>query len=448
MRVRAVTSSTVNLGDGRGVGPWSAPVRGRPSSYPRALVLDPRMQSLDGELRISWRIQWDGNSPITQYDIRYADVSDRIWSTVSTTDTASNTASVTGLINGAEYLVSVRGRNSSGEDGGDGPGVGPWSSLGSGVPATVPSAPLGLRLTPRDGRLDAEWNPPASDGFSAVTGYEVQYGNAGSGFRSIFVGALPRHAALLSLTNGETYSVRVRAFNGSLTDIGGGPGAGSWSQDVQGVPEPPVPPTEPRNVEAHPHGDRTLQVTWDLPADDGRGLEIAYEVEWRALREGYGEFYDGDRRRAVSMSPSALVTGLLGPGDRGWDDPEYEVRVRTVNEAGASDWSVVTTGRPVKPPDAPELTLLPSDRQIEVTPRRAGNEGGGVWTGYEVWSRREPEVFFYLAGTIVDPGRAVLVDGRQRNGVRDRREVDLLLGKARGPRAREWGDPGSESVRL
>ena len=384
VRVRAVTSSTVDQGDGPGVGPWSVTVSGSTSTHPWE-IYQYQLESADSELRVSWQYYDSlGYLPITQYDIRYAKASDLIWSSLSTPGTSS-TASITGLINGATYLVSVRARNSSGEDGGNGPGIGPWGNTREGVPATVPGEPTNIELTPRDGRLDAEWDAPASDGGLDITGYEVQYGNSSFGFRTIFVRALPRHAVMLSLTNGETYSVRVRALNDSVDDIGSGPGVGLWSQYVQGIPEPPVPPTEPLNVVVEPYGDRTVEVTWDPPIDDGRGLNVTYDVEWRALREGYGQFYDGVHRRVAASSESALISGLLGPWDFGWANPEYEVRVRTVNEAGVSEWSAVTTFQPWAAPGPPDdLSLFPLDNQVAVgwdAPRR---DGGGLFKHYRM----------------------------------------------------------------
>jgi hypothetical protein len=78
---------------------------------------------------------------------------------------------VTGLINGASYRFQVAATNAA--------GTGPNSALSAVViPATVPGAPLiGTAASGTVGgtvTATANWNPPTSNGGSAVTGYVVR----------------------------------------------------------------------------------------------------------------------------------------------------------------------------------------------------------------------------------------------------------------------------------
>ena len=88
-----------------------------------------------------------------------------------------------------------------------------------------PSAPVNVKVVPGNGRLVVLWDPPASDGGSAVTGYQVSQeevsGSSGSGGRSRravadpsrLLGADDRGYAILNLSNGTEYSITVKAVN-------------------------------------------------------------------------------------------------------------------------------------------------------------------------------------------------------------------------------------------
>ncbi|MCY4474070.1 MAG: fibronectin type III domain-containing protein [Chloroflexi bacterium] len=88
-----------------------------------------------------------------------------------------------------------------------------------------PSPPTNVKVVPGNGRLVVLWDPPASDGGSAVTGYQVSQeevsGSSGSGGRSRravadpsrLVGADDRGYAILNLSNGTEYSITVKAVN-------------------------------------------------------------------------------------------------------------------------------------------------------------------------------------------------------------------------------------------
>jgi len=78
------------------------------------------------------------------------------------------------------------------------------------TPATPPDAPQSLTATPGDGQVALSWDVPASNGGSPITGYEVScdtgtanWGTATGNTFHTFTG----------LTNGTTYTLRVRAVN-------------------------------------------------------------------------------------------------------------------------------------------------------------------------------------------------------------------------------------------
>ncbi len=86
-------------------------------------------------------------------------------------------------------------------------------------------APRNVKVVPGDERLAVLWDPPASDGGSAITGYLVEQeavsessGSGGRGRRAVtdpsrLLGADDRGVAILNLSNGTEYSVTVKAVN-------------------------------------------------------------------------------------------------------------------------------------------------------------------------------------------------------------------------------------------
>ncbi len=96
---------------------------------------------------------------------------------------------------------------------------------------SVPGPPTGLTLAAGDGELTAAWLAPASQGASAITGYDVQYRPAAT---TTWTGAGQRVTGatqtITGLTNLTKYEARVRAVNAQ--------GAGGWSDIAAATPLP------------------------------------------------------------------------------------------------------------------------------------------------------------------------------------------------------------------
>ncbi len=74
---------------------------------------------------------------------------------------------------------------------------------------TVPTAPQNLSATPGNGQVTLSWTPPENDGGAEITGYEVS-----SDGGSTWTGADSDTDHLFtSLTNGQSYTFKVRAVN-------------------------------------------------------------------------------------------------------------------------------------------------------------------------------------------------------------------------------------------
>lgn len=204
----------------------------------------------------------DGGSPITIY--QYSTDAGTTWRDRQTGDTASpllittlSTNGTTALTNGVTYLVRLRAVNANGN--------GAQTASLPGTPATVPGAPQNLVITPGDQQLSVAFDPPASNGGSAITTYQYST-DGGTTWRNRQTGtdASPLVITTLStdgataLTNGVTYPVQLRAVN----DVGNGPATAS----TNGTPTAAL--TAPGNTVA-PSISGNWQVGSTLTANPG-----------------------------------------------------------------------------------------------------------------------------------------------------------------------------------
>jgi len=139
-----------------------------------------------------------------------------------------------GLTNGQTYYYRVSAKNAVGE--------GPRSNEASATPTSyisAPTAPQNLKASAGNTQVTLSWNPPISDGGSAITNYRI-YRGAAIGGESLLVGV----GNILSyvdagLTNGQTYFYKVSAVNVA--------GEGLQSNEANATPEAPpsvnFPPT-------------------------------------------------------------------------------------------------------------------------------------------------------------------------------------------------------------
>lgn len=94
----------------------------------------------------------------------------------------------------------------------------------------VPSAPAITSITPNDQELVVAYTAPASDGGSAITGYEYSV-DGGQNWTAFAAPAIPASPFILGgLTNLQTYRVQIRA----LTAVG----IGDASPVQNGIPQP------------------------------------------------------------------------------------------------------------------------------------------------------------------------------------------------------------------
>ena len=221
VQVRAVTANAELT--------WSPPQ----SAAPRTLADAPLINSVtggDAKLTVRWSAPAsDGGATITAYDLRTIrsdapDQFDSLWTSepaIWTGGAFEHTLSE--LSNGVSLDLQVRAVNAAGN--------GPWSATRSGTPRTLPGRPVITSATATDRTLTTNWDPPADNGGSRVTSYDLRYIRSdsptimyNSAWDSVNLLSFPGADltyTIRELTDSTQYDLQVRARNAV--------GTGAWS---------------------------------------------------------------------------------------------------------------------------------------------------------------------------------------------------------------------------
>ncbi len=183
---------------------WSSAVSVSPAAAPNA----PTSLAASAPSTSQVNLSWSANNA-TNYNVQWS--TDSGFSSTSTMNVTSTSASVTGLSAGTTYYFRVSALNSFGSSG--------WSTSASTI--TLPTTPTGLTVYAEQNiqNSQASWN-----GVASATSYDLQTATD-TGFtanvRSVNVSATSIAVFSSSLNPGSQNYFRVRANNGS--------GSGSWS---------------------------------------------------------------------------------------------------------------------------------------------------------------------------------------------------------------------------
>ena len=315
---------------------------GTPSA-PRDLAAEPG----DTVVRITWSPPAnDGGSDLTGYQYQ---VDQGGWTDAGAADARS--VVVSGLENIRQYTFSVRAVN------GTGPGAAAAVEATPRAAITAPTAPRDLVAEPGDTVVVVTWLPPADDGGSAITGYQIQGGLLTSWLSVPSAEVHP--VTFSSLENGREYTFSMRAVNRI------GPGA---TATVQATPR--GAPSAPRNLAVAP-GDAEVTLSWEPPAEDGGSDLTGYE--YQVDQGGWKDAGTADAR-SVAVS-SGLENGT-----------SYTFSLRAVNDIGPGAVATVdaTPRDTVTAPSAPrDLAAASGDTMVTLTWSPPANDGGSDLTGYE-----------------------------------------------------------------
>ena len=360
-------------------GAWSQPIKGTvegsqtaSAGKPEAPVLTASLpEGADGrtQIDVAWDKPVENGAPITSYTVETSDRSNGPWAApdpapqLGRSDTSW---SHTGLTGGTRKYYRMKATNSQGDS--------DWSEVidattrapgKAGPPINVQAAPDG------DSAIDVSWDPPADDGGSPITYYEVQWSADGTGgWRGAgrTTDAETRTFKNTGLSFGTTRYYRVAARNGVTL--------GEWSEPpvsaktLAGVPGVP-------GLTAKATASDTIELTWTEPADNGSPI-VRYELEWSP---------DGSAGSWTTLTSPAAADKSYN--DTGLDPgTERHYRIRAVNGAtpGEGSWSTVRSAvTPPALPVAPTLRAEPNGQNaIDVIWEPPFDDGGADISGYEL----------------------------------------------------------------
>jgi len=333
------------------------------AATPRTLPGEPRNLTAvpgDGMILLSWEAPIsDGGGAITRYQYSASTGEDN-WQNLPDSSAVDTRYIVLGLTNATEYTLRVRAVN----DAGNGEAI---SIIAAPVkhPASAPGAPLGLRALPGDQRMKLDWTAPLSSGGSPITKYQYSASTGGDNWQDVpNSGAATDSYTVMGLTNGLSYTLKVRAVNEA-----------DYGAEIITIATPRTIPDAPGGLTAIP-GDAIVELKWTTPADDGGSAISKYQ--YSVSTDG------GDNWQDISASgPSTTrftVFGLIN-GDM------YNIKVRAVNEAGEGAASGVTA-TPQRllytAPGAPQgLTVTPLNGGLFLTWISPTENGGSAITKYQ-----------------------------------------------------------------
>ena len=156
---------------------------------------------------VSWTAPTTGGTPDRYVVTAYAGSVAQVTKTVTGTPLPTTTT-VTGLTTGTTYTFKVAARNINGS--------GPESAASNSVtPLTdlPPAAPTNVTAAPATSSALIAWTAPGSDGGTPVTSYTITPYIGTTAQTSTAVSAPATSATVKGLTNGATYTFKVKATN-------------------------------------------------------------------------------------------------------------------------------------------------------------------------------------------------------------------------------------------
>jgi hypothetical protein len=191
-----------------------------------------------------------------------------------------------------------------------------------------PGTPTGVTATAGDGSVTLNWTPPAETG--APIGF-YRFTNVEFGWTLDTDYAGQRPYTMTGLTNGVEHTFTVRAVN--VLGVEG-------PQSAPGptvIPNPPGPPSAPRNVTGVA-GNTKVTLDWDAPFSDGGSTITGYRII----------------PRIAGVSQSPILTGSGTPGPYAvtglTNGTAYTFYVQAINVAGSSGNSVESAAITPVPP--------------------------------------------------------------------------------------------------
>ena len=191
--------------------------------------------------------------------------------------------------------------------------------------ATVPGTPASLVANVGDGGVTLAWEAPASDGGTAVTGYEYRYRKESETTWPAWtaVAADPRQAAVSGLDNGTLYRFELRAVNqqgaGEAADTTATPDATTCNAPQLAGRDEVWRGTLTVGRQEGGSSNKLVGYGWYHTTGALSGRSDSIEIGTNRYRIGEMVLlyaHSGDLVGLMSPSPGALVFHLVGESDR------------------------------------------------------------------------------------------------------------------------------------
>ena len=337
----------------------------------------------NAQVSLSWTAPAsNGGSPITGYTVDSSSDGGTTWTPAITSATTS--ATVVGLTNGAAYVFRVAAVTAT--------GPGSFGQSAAVTPRTLADAPTNVVGTPADRQVSLTWTAPPNGG-SAITGYRVEYRSSGGSTWTPGGTSTTTSATVTGLTNGVSYVFRVAAVNE----------AGTGAAGESGPVIPRTTPGSPTGITGTA-GNEKVELTWRAPATDGSSPITEYVIAMSTSRR------TGFQPAATATGTRAVISGLT-------NGTTYYFRIRARNAAGDSRPALSAGFTPFAPVAAPTgLTGTVSSGRVNLSWDVPAASPRPV-TDYVIQFRRdELGAAWTTFSDLVTPARTATVTGLQ-NGV-------------------------------
>ena len=321
----------------------------------------------DGQASVAFSGAAANGSTITNYTVQAYDSNGNA---VLGATCASSTSpcTVNGLTNGSIYTFKVV-TNSTVYGASSTTASLDSISSNSVMPATVPSAPTNIEVTPGTGKVSVSWTDSVSNG-SPVTSYQVQAfdsdGNPVTGATCTANTPDTTCDVSTNLVAGSNYTFKVTAISAAGSSSAS---SASTAVAVNAVPSVPLSVTAVA-------GNASATVTWGTPANANGSAITGYAVT----------AYDANNNPAGTCT--AVVPGTTCDVNGLTNGTPYTFKVTATNAIGTSLESLASTAvSPSTTPNAPTgVTAAMGDEQATVSFLVPTSNGGAVILSYTVTS--------------------------------------------------------------
>jgi len=309
-------------------GGTSSVVSATPTSPPAQAVIQ-SVTVADSAIRPNVSFPSSAGAPSAANDAvwQVTNISTGAVTTVAPQSLGNNDYLISGLTNGVDYSLSVTARNARGSAA---PATGgPYRPVG------MPGAPVLDAPRVFDGGLSVAAtvsNTAANPALFVIWEKGVAVNGTVTNWQSVTPTVVDGRFTFTGLTNGTDYRVRAYA-NNQL-------GNSAWAESA--VARPIAAPAVP-SISSIAAGDGLVTVTANVPNSDSRPV---VSTQWQITEAGAANW----RTVTATGTGPYVIAGLVNGTD-------YEVRVRTSNGQGTTNWSNVSAvARPITVPAAPALS--------------------------------------------------------------------------------------------